>query len=39
LAATVAFDEVAITAFDGRAWRTVERVPLSADPAMRSRQA
>jgi len=39
LAATVAFDEVAITAFDGRAWRTVERVPLSAHPAMRSRQA
>jgi 8-oxo-dGTP pyrophosphatase MutT (NUDIX family)/2'-5' RNA ligase len=27
---------VAITAFEGRTWLTVERVPLSADPAMRS---
>jgi hypothetical protein len=36
LEATVAFEDVAVTAFDGRAWRTVDRVPLTADPAMRS---
>jgi 8-oxo-dGTP pyrophosphatase MutT (NUDIX family)/2'-5' RNA ligase len=36
LAATVSFDDVAVTAFDGRAWSTVDRVALTADPAMRS---
>jgi 8-oxo-dGTP pyrophosphatase MutT (NUDIX family) len=39
LTGAFAFDTVAITAFDGRTWLTVERIPLTADPAMRSAPA